>query len=152
MDTNTNISSSLNSPATKVSASAIKIDTDKSVKKPIKGRFVKGISGNPSGGGRPKGSVSLKTSLNRLLSKSSSDEIINTLIDMAKSGSIQHTKLVAELTGDITNAPTSQVNIGQATLISTELIDAAREFLISKSNPPSQIIDVSTNVSASITP
>jgi|ERR1035441_6831353 hypothetical protein len=104
--------------------------------------------GNPGGPGKPKDSVSLKTSLKQLLTKSSSDEIIGTLIDMAKSGSIQHTKLIAELTGDVSNG-SPQVNIGHATLVSTELIDAARAFLIQKNTYTNQIVDV-TPISSSI--
>jgi hypothetical protein len=86
--------------------------------------------------GRPKGSVSLKESLIRLLTKSSADQIIHTLIDMAQSGSIQHTKLITELTGDIMNGPPqTSVQVGNVNFITPELIDAARSFLNKNTNP-----------------
>lgn len=119
-------------------------DNAKTIKK-HKGNpaWKKGVSGNPAGGGRPKGSISLKASIERLLTKSNADEIINTLIEMAKSGSIKHTQLVAQLTGDLSSTP--QVNIQSNTLITSELVNAARQFLADKDNTAA-ITDISSSV------
>ena len=61
--------------------------------------------GNP-GGGRPKGSVSLKMRLLRLMTPETVDELAKTLLDMAnKEHNIQALKLIAELAGDLSSAP-----------------------------------------------
>jgi hypothetical protein len=99
----------------------------------------KGMTANKKG--RPVGSISLKHRLEKLLTKSSADQIINELIDMAKSGSIQHTKLVCELTGDL-NASAPQLTINNNTLISSDIIEMARAFLSDQSPVSASIINI----------
>ena len=111
--------------------------TDKSVKKSH--LFQKGISGNPTGGGRPKGSVSLKSRLLRLLTKETANEIAQELINMAvKEHNVQAVKLIAELCDDL--KPNAEVNITtNNTLIGADMIEAARQIL--NKNQSGLIID-----------
>ena len=112
--------------------------TDKTVTK--RHLFQKGVSGNPAGGGRPKGSVSLKSRLNRLLTKETANQIAQELINMAiKEHNVQAIKLIAELCDDL--KPNASVSITtNNTIIGSDMIEAAREFLSNREKSVSGLI------------
>ncbi len=61
--------------------------------------FVKGVCPNP--GGRPKGSVSLKAALKRVLSRQDGEAMMRKLVMMGKAGDLRALKLLAELLGEL---------------------------------------------------
>ncbi len=97
--------------------------------------FKKGQSGNPKGGGRPKGSVSLKTRLEKMLTKDKADEIVQVLLDMATvDRNIQAHKLLLELKGELIASSQSGTTHNQLTInansytVPVELMDRAKGY------------------------
>ena len=101
----------------------------------------KGVSPNP--GGMPRGTVSLKRTLQKLLTKEKAAEIIQTLVDMAvKEKNIKAIYLIAELTGDLGRQ--AQVAIQVSNPVSDPaVIERARQYAQMNNNTaiPVEVIE-----------
>jgi len=105
-------------------------------------RFKPGQIGNP--GGRPKGSVSLKTTMKNALTKERADKLVNKLFQMADSGNIKAVELICQLIDEGRNSANIQINnnTGGSLLTDAEMMNRARQYALNNNIVKAQIIDI----------
>lgn len=110
--------------------------------------FVKGKSGNP--GGKPKGAVSLKATLMRLLTPQTADAIVAKLLSDAKDGNHKSIELICELMGEIGKAvPQLAVQINNSVSVD-ELMDRAKQYALSNGIIDVKALPVSSSISTPV--
>jgi hypothetical protein len=102
--------------------------------------FPKGVSGNKKG--KPKGTVQIKDSIRKVLTKERATSIAENIVHGAEQGDDRKRGDLLKLTGDFTDV-LPQVTVNNNTLISQDVIELARQFFLA--DQQKQIVDVTAS-------
>jgi hypothetical protein len=108
--------------------------------------FKSGAEWNGNAKGKPKGTIQIKDCIRKALTHADGDLIAKEIISASISGDDKKQDRLLKLTGDFNDAP--QVNLtSNTTLISSDVIEMARQLILARDNSIGGIItDISSSV------
>lgn len=108
------------------------------INRDAKGRILKGSKLNPKG--RTVGIPELAPSIRKKLKKQRLDNIAEVLIAGAERGEDKKIETLLKLSGELNNDNAQALIINNTSIISDDIVEAAREYLKNKNKP--KIIDI----------